>query len=636
MAAYELESDVFTNPIRAQLTTTATKPCTYFADKDGKRVFVKGPYASEQQARVPLLVYDFKSLFDDVSLTPLSVEQFIPDGMSDCQFGARMWINKEQPHWFQIADDVLKDEETLPVHSRSSPKAWPVPVEVVDWSKVENYSHVEYNKSYSKTIFKTDKKAARMFVKHIILSWICGAGADMAMRNFIYDKKHHVVYQVDHEAWLKFDWAVSDTQAGSSRTKAWSHLEKFIKSDFKYFDTFFASLVDESVITKLKEKFPERMAVLLEERLNEVAADWTVIASVVETTNKVIEEPVEPPPATPLKRKVEDEPTTTIPPPGPKKAKVVAVTRPATPVPVNFNIPEYIGKLYVGLSTPTFRVATDPWGFTVNLRKSDMQKAIRRGNHLQAMVAFASCVNIARIYPDDPNAKRIFTNMLNRVAICAMEDIGVANVPLVMHVVKRVLDLTTTNTYDVTRVIPYTMKLIYNLCQSQKTRVQSHIAHAYHPKNHKQAREAGLTVTESPVDLKDPNWFGVAEVNPGKAWAYFRERQPLIHKFYMRMSEKNKPAALRFALSVEYFKTPSHDLEAESWTFASIPYDVPVDDIYNNLVRMDPLECAYDKHTNEGRHKSLTQFKTEGTRLYRECHVYSNTTYKHIYLNSNA
>lgn len=642
-----MESTTFTNPVRAQLTTTAYKPCTYFAidDRLGTRVFVKGPYKDEVQVNVPIKVFEFKSIIG-VPVTTVKAIKLVPDGMPDCQYGTRMSIDRSEPQFFQVADDILARQTTLPTKERSSQKAWPTPVTVVDWEQLDGYSHVEYNKSYSRMIYKSDKKAARTFVKHIMLSWICGAGADLAFSNFIYDKDAHQVFQVDHEDWLKFDWSVCDTRVGSTRTKAWDHLEKFVKSDKAHFQAFFDKLSSEEVVAQVEKHFPAPEGALLVERMMEVAADWTVVGTKVITRVTPPPTPIPTKPDTPSpvrikKRALEievvndnDDSDVPLPPPAPKKSKVVTA-RPVTPIPVNLNKPEYVNGIYVGVCTPTYRVAVDPWGFTVSLRKSDLQKAIRRGNFEQAMVAFFSCYNIHRIYPDVQNAKSIKTNIINRLLICAMEDVGVANVNLVMEVASKLDQAVKPNGIKPTDMMYGAM--IYNLCTSAKTRIQSHIAHAFHPKNSEMSKKEGVRVNPNPVSSKDPGWFYVAALEPETAWIHLNARYPLLYKIYKRMAEKNKSAVLRFALCVDYFKACGNiNPSSDHWIYHGIPNNPHIDEIFQNKYRLDPMDCAYDKHTAEGRGKTVRQFREEGAIVNNEAEMFNYPVYKKIYINSNA
>jgi len=611
------ESTTFLNPLRAQLTTTDSKPCAYFAEMDGRRVFVKGPYIDKSHAMVPKLVHQFKSLFSNLSLAEVNVDRFFPDGMADCQFGLRMSIDKSKAHYFQIANDIISKEVDLATRSRSTPKAWPTPVTVVDWSKLKHYSHVEYNKSYSKTIYKTDVDAAYMFAKHIILSWVCGAGVDMSYSNFIYDKENHSVYQVGHDEWLKFDWAVSSTRVGSTNTKAWSHLEKFIKSNTKYFRSFFDSLVDDQLIDKIKSSFCEHDAAVLEERLNEVAADWTVIGAVVLTTSGVYK-----------KRKIVEDIICE------KKPKLA--TPETTPV-TTAVIPEFIGDLYVGKSTCTNLMTTDPWGFSVTSRKNDMQQAIRRGNFEQAMVSFCSCTNLVRIYPDDPIATKVYIDMLNHVVVCAVEDIGVANMSLVLYTIE-VLSNLTTMAYDKNVIVVTLARIIYNLCVSHKTQIQCHMTHVYHPNNTSLAMKAGITShNQTPTSFSDPNWFRYVTTDPDKLWHYLTYRQPVLYEFYKKMPHQHKVPVLQFALAIEYFRCNGNDCSKIAWCYNDYPKSVKVSDMCNNLIQMDPQDYARDNFGEvQARPLSKLQDKKANTCLYNESTVFVNITFKNIFIESNV
>jgi hypothetical protein len=581
-----METEAFINPIRAQLTTAQYKPCTYFAfDRNGTRVFVKGPYRDEGHVQLSMNVIKFKSIFD-VPVIPVRSVQLIPDGMSDCQYGIRMTLDKTKPRFFQVSDDIMILEKTLPVIERSSQTAWPIPVSVVDWAKIKLYSHVEYNKNYVKMIYTADKTAAYDFVKHIILSWVCGAGMDMDFNNFIHDKGVHKVFQVDHEGWLDFDWSVRNTRVGSSRNKAWHHLNKFITSEQHVFNEFFTNLTSDKSIARINELFSPPEAKLLVERLNKVAIDWTVIG-------------IHLPHSPPLKRSLEfEEDADTV---VAKKSKV-------TP-------DKFVNGIYVGQCTPTPPV--DPWGFPVSTRMCDLQMAIRRGKFHQAMVAFFSCYNIHKIYPDVEDAKIIKDDVIKTLMMCAINDVGVANVNLTMRVV------------DLLRTIgdqPLIFtRVIYNLCLSYKTAVQKHFAHAFHPQNETLRKSMGVDCNKNPTSFKDLGWFYVAAETPDTVWKYLKAYHPLLYSTYCQTGEIS---ILWFAISSEFFK--ERNPVTERCFLMPLPTDDPlIHDVYMNKHKLDPLECSYENKN------TVLQKRTEESVLYNECILFKYSIYKAIYFSSN-
>src|SRR3990170_1353739 len=81
-------------------------------------------------------------------------------------------------------------------------------------------------------------------------------------------------------------------------------------------------------------------------------------------------------------------------------------------------------------------------GLRIDELKSHMQKAIRRGNFDEASKAFASMANMLDLFPGETLAKSIRTNAINRIVICALEDVGVAAPSIVMGVLRRLLPMT--------------------------------------------------------------------------------------------------------------------------------------------------------------------------------------------------
>jgi hypothetical protein len=262
-----MESE-YVSPLRAQLITTSSKQCTYFAtdSNSGKNVFVKGPFKSLECASVGVKVFDFKqSVCSDLSLVKIKVIPLQLDPFFECQYGLRTKL-KPGSYAFQVSDSILNiKSDYIPSKKHSSKTAWKTPVDVVDWAKIGVFSHLEYSRDYTKSIYNTDPVAAKEFVKHVLLSWICGCGADLALRNFIYDIKAHRVFQVDHESWMNLKWGLKNTAPGSNRTEAWNHLVKFVEStDFKAFFKHLGVLSETETNPVLKR------------RLLIVSTDWKV------------------------------------------------------------------------------------------------------------------------------------------------------------------------------------------------------------------------------------------------------------------------------------------------------------------------------------------------------------------------
>jgi hypothetical protein len=231
------ESKRFISPIRAQLNTSAFKPCSYFARQvaDAKAVFVKGPYEHVVQASVQLYVQRFKRMILP-SLASISCEMIhlgLDKDFLPCQFGYRA-LEKVRPSHspFLVFEDLLQPKVDGPLPTKQvTSKKWASPVDVVDFEDsciASVFQHVWYSKEEKESIYVKRPDLALQYVLHILLSWICGCGADLANRNFIICEDK--VYQVDLEAWCKFEWRITDTAPGSTRTQANRQLLSFIET----------------------------------------------------------------------------------------------------------------------------------------------------------------------------------------------------------------------------------------------------------------------------------------------------------------------------------------------------------------------------------------------------------------------
>ena len=695
-----MESEYFFNVVRAQLTTTATKPCTFFGtDAEGRRVFGKGPFPSKEAAEIAKKVSDTKTLLMPGITNPqIELVELVPDGMTDCQYGYRMTCDTDKPHWFQVVRDVMTAEKEWPPASknRSSPKAWPEPVKVVDWSLVENYGHVEYNRTASKSIYKKTPETAFQFAANILMSWVLGAGADLALSNFLVDKTTGNVMQVDNDVWFNNDWWVSDTRACSTRSKAYDQFKKFVNAHMSA--NFFEQLATAFNTNKkaIGDIVGHDNLVVMEQKIVALGGKdcsdpgswesahkrWTDIevclpkqpestrADTPVTTPKA-SEPVE---AVSAKRKARD------PPPAPvKKARSIAKSEtqsepvdavrddePTMPEPIPLvrqqAIPPVVERgyeaftpdtdIYIGASKSVYQHSTDAWGFSVSVRKSDMQKAIRRGDFRQAMVAFFACYNLSRIFgPGDANAKLIRTNIMNRLVICAVEDIGVANVMLVnlvAHTVDNLLTAFKSGDTDPNRYIKdfaerALANIIYQMCISKKTRIQSHLAHAYHEKNaHLSVNQFGLDWNYNPKSASDPNFIRVVQQDQAYAWRLYRTNvHGAIYKAWKRMSGNNRIQIIRYVFTALYYSNvgtiPVDHLTSINYSNVRVPEKYKLELYFQNKIKEDPKPYAYDMHvTGERTPEEKAKFRREGCYITNEDVRFNNRQYKKIYEISNV
>lgn len=299
--------------------------------------------------------------------------------------------------------------------------------------------------------------------------------------------------------------------------------------------------------------------------------------------------------------------------------------------------------IFMGEACPKYRVGKDPWGFSFTLRKSDFQKAVRRGHVKQALVAFFVAYNMPALFPHATGAKSIRTNMLNRVLVCALEDIGVANCGLVYYIINMAertwLRRKGTNPELLARVITA-------MCASKKTRIMSHMAHTFSEKNTALALEAGVDPTISPSTplggLEDPRWFRVLESAPEAAWRAMLRVVPCTFEALMkRMAARNRPAMSRFALAVAHFSAKGtlgvHELPSPLCrTLELPPCPYRVCDLLTNSIEAPPAPEAYDMHTPHGARgeEGKRVFRTQGARVHNQCARFYVRAYEEVYIKS--
>ena len=145
--------------------------------------------------------------------------------------------------------------------------------------------------------------------------------------------------------------------------------------------------------------------------------------------------------------------------PIPQQVLTQTVTLQTGPI-VNKNIGQMVWKGLRGGGTKTFS------GISFDVAKSALQKYIRRNMPQKAIL---SAIELFRLGEVDGNPG--VTNMYNRLAIIANEDIGPANLPLVLEVTR----IVESGDRDPARLVA----MVQLMCESPKTRMMSHAWRAY-------------------------------------------------------------------------------------------------------------------------------------------------------------
>jgi hypothetical protein len=272
-------------------------------------------------------------------------------------------------------------------------------------------------------------------------------------------------------------------------------------------------------------------------------------------------------------------------------------------------------------------------GYKTDLIKSALQKWIRRGEQEKAVMAGFELYDLGLI------GKPIMSNLWNRLAVIAAEDIGPADPALSLGVIDTVLRGETKPNY--------LGAIIQLMAQSPKTRVMSHLWRSYTVGglNDEMTRAPSIHWKDNdPLEIREVAnmfayrlcqkdyrcfyWLGrYLEISRGMKVGPRNRRTkpeaiiwelldcPLLAKAYFTFRENRPFLSLGVMLAIHGSEPPDHiDPYARLWEdyvkpFLSGHYTIVVDDY-----------CV-DKHTKEGRSKGRGRedFVSEGAKICNEC-----------------
>lgn len=183
----EKESDFSRFLVRAQLVTGNMKTDTYYGEKDGKVIFIKGPLKDDKDIHEFLELQQIK---EKLGLPTLhyQVVYLIPDLFGKTPLGLRNRINRDEKHPFIVCDTLFDHSpDNIPIRIHSS-KLWP-PTELVDFDKVKGMEHLKTS------LIKNDRMMSQL-VETLIFRYVYGLG-DLAPRNFILSNNQ--IYSIDED-----------------------------------------------------------------------------------------------------------------------------------------------------------------------------------------------------------------------------------------------------------------------------------------------------------------------------------------------------------------------------------------------------------------------------------------------------
>lgn len=321
-------------------------------------------------------------------------------------------------------------------------------------------------------------------------------------------------------------------------------------------------------------------------------------------------------------------------------------------------------------------------GYPVDILKSAIQKYIRRGNFEKAMMA---AIDMYRFAEFGTKGRPLQSNMYNRLAIIACEDVGPANLPLITAVV----NLVNNDTRD-----PYSLTtVIYLMSQSKKTRIMSHYWRAYCTEEGKvYAQALGIDVVDELGMVDDiPNFWHesdpviirpiinrlyyrlaeqselacvhvvallkTVEENQLKLshrrrrrtkvdillWEVFRFFLPsivvdVLEKAYFTISEK-RPFLMTAIIAI---LKPSHD---DNFVMYNLTPDINwwrannsdyIDGMLKGFYYLEVDDYVVDMHTRKGRKegKTRTEFVNDGAKVIPQCEYYYDSNLEQIYKES--
>lgn len=270
-----------------------------------------------------------------------------------------------------------------------------------------------------------------------------------------------------------------------------------------------------------------------------------------------------------------------------------------------------------GLAVAKHNHSVDYFGVAMDVRKSDMQKAIRRGLFHQAISSFFAGFNMLNLFPGNKTALAIQTNFINRLMVIAVEDIGLANPALLRTILPILFGM---SKRKISRDADTLASIVWELTNSKKSRLCSHLFHGYKQSNRDIAREKGVVFAEK-TTLETRDCFSWLETKqPEEIFECVRTHDAckphlcefeLLEKIYRNASAFGKPNVIRYVLGLaHYLSVPNTEhgafvkaqMEAGKYAMETVSSSMLEPLLaHDEAVFLPPLEDSKDVHTAEGR-----------------------------------
>ena len=275
-------------------------------------------------------------------------------------------------------------------------------------------------------------------------------------------------------------------------------------------------------------------------------------------------------------------------------------------------------------------------GVAIDVRKSDVQKAIRRGLTKQAIGSFIAGFELVHLFPesDETNehrvAKSVQTNFINRLIVILVEDVGLANPRLVKYALPVLFGMSTGKRK---RDLDTLCGIIVCMCESEKSRLCSHLFHAF-----KKTEKTEIT-------LEDPSCFSwLVTKDPEDVFSKILCKELSEYKtgflelraVYKKSSKFGKPNVIRYALGLGHYlleKSEKGDFvraEMQKPFLAIVPFR------FLGPLYPCPLVESVDIHTKAGRKAGSTvkRFKQEGAQVENASKLMNDPVLEDFYNNN--
>lgn len=264
-----------------------------------------------------------------------------------------------------------------------------------------------------------------------------------------------------------------------------------------------------------------------------------------------------------------------------------------------------------------FRSERSLHGYALDVLKSGLQKYIRRGMYDKAVY----CAGELDSFADVEGGERIRTNMIHRLMIIYLEDIGLGNYKL-WNRTGELVELLLTERKKVARdraaEIQSLKQIIWLLCSAKKTRACSFIR-AWTKNNPRQLYQSKQVNFEDAIKRKDwiafNYFFDMWEENKKDVLKIMRGtlcgKGSVAEKWYKEIKTSEQFLTLLLPLAEHIFGSKNDELKEDSFmcTWDELSQDITFD------------EYVYDKHVRGKGNKTTSYFRTTSSIVNNEVFI---------------